>query len=373
MSISHDNLLDRLLQYAPWAAAALVGVCVTALVARVASNAGSGSEPAAIAQSAGEANDVSPKQPAAPPHVALRPENATDGEGRRTASAKQSNQASTGVGQRESMARRAPQDPQTPSSKSKLEMHGVRRGTPAPQPQPKVASKATTSTFIASSRSIAADVKSGAAGANAPEASGWGAVKRREKSGAGAESLDSRGYTSFFGIEARGQRFAYVLDRSGSMGEPANKPLRAAKAELLESLERLDGLQQFFLIFYNEDVRQFVPGPRARHFADDANKTAARRFVDSVQAQGGTRHFEALQRAINLRPDVIFLLTDGEQKDDLSADELTRLSRLNGGLSQIHVIQFAGAAYAGNSLVQLANENRGQHNYKNIREIKKER
>jgi hypothetical protein len=164
-----------------------------------------------------------------------------------------------------------------------------------------------------------------------------------------------------------------VLDRSGSMGEPANKPLRAAKAELLESLERLDGLQQFFLIFYNEDVRQFVPGPRARHFADDANKTAARRFVDSVQAQGGTRHFEALQRAINLRPDVIFLLTDGEQKDDLSADELTRLSRLNGGLSQIHVIQFAGAAYAGNSLVQLANENRGQHNYKNIREIKKER
>jgi len=76
-----------------------------------------------------------------------------------------------------------------------------------------------------------------------------------------------------------------------------------------------------------------------------------------------------LQRAINLRPDVIFLLTDGEKKDDLSADEIKRLSRLNGGLSQIHVIQFAPAPYAGNSLVQLAGENRGQHTYKNIREI----
>jgi hypothetical protein len=287
--------------------------------------------------------------------------------------AKQSNQAPLAVGQPRSNTRGAPQDPQTPNSKSKLEMRGVRRGPPAAEPQRKVTSKTTTSTFIASSRTISADVQSSAVRADSPTESGWQALKVREKSGANDESRDGRGYTSFFGIEARGQRFAYVLDRSGSMGEPANKPLRAAKAELLASLDRLDALQQFFLIFYNEDVRQFVPGPRGRHFADDSNKAAARRFVDSVQAQGGTHHFEALQRAIKLRPDVIFLLTDGEQKDDLSADELKRLNRLNGGLSQIHVIQFAGAAYAGNSLVQLANENRGQHTYKNIREIKIER
>jgi hypothetical protein len=367
MSISHDNLLDRLLRFAPWAAAALVGVCVTALVARVVSKSGSRSEPAAIAASAGAENDDSRSKTVTSPHVAFPPELATASEGRRT--------QAPAFGQRDSMARRAPPDPQTPSSKSKLEMHGVRRGPPAAQPQRKAAPQATTSTFIASSRSIAADVKSGVTGADVPETSGWHGRrgdKGRGKSGAGAGPLDTRGYTSFFGIEASGQRFAYVLDRSGSMGEPANQPLRAAKAELLASLDRLDSLQQFFLIFYNEDVRQFVPGPRGRHFADEANKSAARRFVESVQAHGGTRHFEALQRAINLRPDVIFLLTDGEQKDDLSSDELKRLSHLNGGLSQIHVIQFAGAPYAGNSLVQLANENRGQHTYKNVREIKTE-
>jgi hypothetical protein len=362
MCISHDNLLDRLLRYAPWAAATLVGVCAIALVARVVSKAKSESEPAEIVASADVTEKASQKQPATPPHVVLRPEMATASEGRRTT-------GQPAVSRRAGPTTRSPKDPQTPSSKSKLEMHTVRRGNPADDSQRKIATKATTRTFIASSRSIAADVKSVPAGADSLPESGWHALKVRGKSGAKAASLDPRGYTSFFGIEAGGQRFAYVLDRSGSMGEPQNKPLRAAKAELLASLEKLDSLQQFFLIFYNEDVRQFVPGARGVHFADEGNKSAARRFVDSVQAQGGTRHFEALQRAINLRPDVIFLLTDGEQKDDLSDDELKRLNRLNGGLSQIHVIQFAAIPYEGNSLIQLASENRGQHSYKNIREI----
>jgi hypothetical protein len=364
MSIPNDKVLDRLLRYAPWAAAGLVAVCVVALVARVVSSAGSTTQTAETVASAGETAGSTTKQAVAPPGIAFRPELPAALEGRRTAA---SNRTHPTVGSRPAAAR-LPKDPATPSSKSKLAMHTVRRGSPADDSQRKVATKATTRTFIAASRSSSPDVKS----SDARPDSEWQALKVRERSGVGAGSLDARGYTSFFGIEAAGQRFAYVLDRSGSMGEPANKPLRAAKAELLASLEGLDSLQQFFLIFYNEDVRQFVPGARGRHFADEGNKSAARRFVDSVQAQGGTRHFEALQRAINLRPDVIFLLTDGEQKDDLSDDELKRLNRLNGGLSQIHVIQFARAPYTSNSLVRLASENRGQHTYKNIRETKVE-
>jgi hypothetical protein len=298
--------------------------------------------------------------------MAHRPPNATDMAGNGVPAP---SQWPPPVGSPAVSARRAAKAPQTPSSKSRLEMHSPRRGTQAEVPQHETATKATTRTFIASSRSLSPEVKPDAVRTDSLDEAGWQGLQRHAKSDAKTALLESRGYTSFFGIAADGQRFAYVLDRSGSMGEPANRPLRAAKAELLASIEQLDGLQQFFLIFYNEDVRQFVPGARGRHFADVANKTAARRFVESVEAQGGTRHFEALQRAINLRPDVIFLLTDGEKKDDLSADELKRLSRLNGGLSQIHVIQFAPAPYAGNSLVQLASANRGQHSYKNIREI----
>jgi hypothetical protein len=189
-------------------------------------------------------------------------------------------------------------------------------------------------------------------------------------------AVTGQAHTSFFGVEAFGRRFAYVLDRSGSMGDPDNKPLSAAKQELLQSLARLADTHQFFLIFYNQEPTLFNPGGRRGRqlvFADDLNKEQARRFVQSVQALGGTRHYEALSRAIALRPDVIFLLTDGEPKDDLSAEELDRLTRSNGGIAQIHVVQFANTPYDGNSLVQLARENRGQHRYKSLREIVSQR
>jgi hypothetical protein len=184
-----------------------------------------------------------------------------------------------------------------------------------------------------------------------------------------APAAAGRAYTSFFGVEAEGRRFVYVFDRSGSMGEPANRPLQAAKDELLRSLEMLDSLHQFFLIFYNEEPRVFnAAGVRGRLvFATDENKESARGFIDGVQAQGGTKHYEALLIAVRLRPDVIFLLTDGEQKDDLTGEQLAHLRRLNEAIAQIHVIQFAGSPYANNSLVELARQNRGRHTYVDIR------
>ena len=71
--------------------------------------------------------------------------------------------------------------------------------------------------------------------------------------------------TSMFGVEAQGRKFVYVFDRSGSMGEPANRPLSAAKAELIQSLERLESVHQFHLIFYNTEPQVFNPtGVRGR-------------------------------------------------------------------------------------------------------------
>lgn len=176
-------------------------------------------------------------------------------------------------------------------------------------------------------------------------------------------------YTSVFGVEAEGRRFAYVFDRSGSMGQPDGRPLQAAKDELLKSLSRLDTVHQFFLIFYNELPRVFNPAvaPGRLVFATDDNKDSARRFVEAVTADGGTKHYDALLVAIRLRPDVIFLLTDGEPKDDLSDEELAYIRRLNDGIAQIYVVQFSSRQYEANSLVRLAKENRGEHTYLDIR------
>jgi hypothetical protein len=42
------------------------------------------------------------------------------------------------------------------------------------------------------------------------------------------------------------------MDRSASMGDPGGKPIRVAKDELLRSLDSLGDVQQFQIIFYNQ-------------------------------------------------------------------------------------------------------------------------
>ncbi len=151
--------------------------------------------------------------------------------------------------------------------------------------------------------------------------------------------------TKLFGLEAQGSKFVYVFDRSGSMGEHKNLPLRRAKKELLASLSDLTDRQQFYIIFYNHEPKLFDPGAAKNQlvFATDANKQRAKQFVSSISADGGTDHVAALSIALRLHPDVIFLLTDGEAEDDPSPEDLKRLERLNSGEASINVIQFAAA------------------------------
>jgi hypothetical protein len=177
--------------------------------------------------------------------------------------------------------------------------------------------------------------------------------------------------TKLFGLEAQGGKFVYVFDRSGSMGELGGKPLREAKHELLASLNDLDDRQQFYIVFYNEKPRLFDSGSSKGRlvWATPENKKDAARFVDAVTADGGTDHMSALVVALQLKPDVIFLLTDGEQQDDLTAEDLKRIDRLNGGTSQINVIQFSPAPRPDSTLIDLAKQNRGQHVFVDVKKL----
>ena len=58
--------------------------------------------------------------------------------------------------------------------------------------------------------------------------------------------------TGVFGVEGEGSKFVYVFDRSGSMQGFQGRPLAAAKRELITSLESLESVHQFQVIFYNE-------------------------------------------------------------------------------------------------------------------------
>jgi hypothetical protein len=166
---------------------------------------------------------------------------------------------------------------------------------------------------------------------------------------------DRTSETQVFGVTARGSRFVYVFDRSLSMQGPA---LAAAKRELLTSLSHLKPVQQFQIIFYNEKPKK-MPSPQLL-FADDDGRRQAESFVGSITAAGGTDHVQAIELALLLQPDVIFLLTDADEPP-LSTRDLNAIHQKNTAI--INVIEFktGSAAAKRSSLRQLAHQNRGEY------------
>lgn len=178
--------------------------------------------------------------------------------------------------------------------------------------------------------------------------------------------------TEVFGITGVGTKFVYVFDRSGSMTNYEGRPLRAAKMELNRSLEDLDSVHQFQIIFYNERPSIFRPNPRKAElmWGETENKLLARQFVDRIKASGGTQHLEALQLALGMTPDVIFFLTDADQPK-LTFGELQQVRRWNRGTT-IHAIEFGAGPQLGgdNFLMKLARQNGGQHAYVDVRRLR---
>lgn len=178
----------------------------------------------------------------------------------------------------------------------------------------------------------------------------------------------ARTRTSVFGTVGEGSKFVYVFDRSGSTGGPGRNALSAAKAELLRSLEDLDTVHQFQIIFYNEVPALFNPAgsPGKLAFGTPENKQRARRFIASITSDGGTRHDAALKLAIKLQPDVIFFFTDADEPR-LTARQLEEIHRWANGIT-INAIEFGTGPKSGGTsfLEKLARQNNGQYAYVDI-------
>jgi len=180
--------------------------------------------------------------------------------------------------------------------------------------------------------------------------------------------------TSVFGIDSEGFSFVYVFDRSASMASPSNLPLNAAKAELRASLNRLEDIHQFQIIFYNDRPTVFNPTgvPGKLSFANERNKLMAGRFIDSITADGATNHFDALRMALRLEPDVIYFLTDAEKEDALSDSQLAQIRASNRAGTTIHCIKFGhhDTPSQYEYLAKLAEQNGGRFTYVNVRTLR---
>lgn len=195
-------------------------------------------------------------------------------------------------------------------------------------------------------------------------------------SGAGdGTSGSGQGETNFYGLGGSGKRFVYVFDRSASMtvsipryseGYIVGKitPLLSAKEELWKSIQSLSEDLAFQIIFYNHFPVVFGSnGSTPQLFqAVEENKSAAKAFIDGVEGDGTTDHILALKEALQLNPDVIFLLTDGEYKDDPKLRDVRRMASLcNRKHVVIHVIHLVPKPRPGTTLIELAKRTGGQH------------
>ncbi|HUY36490.1 MAG TPA: hypothetical protein VMV69_27385, partial [Pirellulales bacterium] len=88
---------------------------------------------------------------------------------------------------------------------------------------------------------------------------------------------------SFYGIEAAGNEFVFVVDMSGSM---EGTRFRRARNELRRSIESLSSNQSYFVIFFSDDA---YPMPAQGLLPrTDKNLRATVRWLNLVQCQGPT-------------------------------------------------------------------------------------
>ena len=133
-------------------------------------------------------------------------------------------------------------------------------------------------------------------------------------------------------VEIGARKIVYVVDRSGSMTDSID----IVKNELRRSLLDLPGDGEFHVIFFSSGPPAEMP-TRRLVAATERNRLLAFEFIDSVVAAQGTDPTQALERAFAARPEVIYLLTDGEFDREI----VSLIRRLNAaGNVRVYTIGF---------------------------------
>jgi hypothetical protein len=120
----------------------------------------------------------------------------------------------------------------------------------------------------------------------------------------GGQGLGPR--SMFMGVAGTAIKIAFVCDASGSM---MNK-FDALRVELQKAVRGLRPIQQFSIIFFQEESAAVLDDHLL--LATESNKARAYAFLNNARAHGSTDVIPALQAAFEQKPELIYLLTDGD-------------------------------------------------------------
>ncbi|MBL8269892.1 hypothetical protein [Steroidobacter sp.] len=128
--------------------------------------------------------------------------------------------------------------------------------------------------------------------------------------------------TAFFGQQASGRRFAFILDMSGSM---AGTRWATCTRELVTSLQALSTQAQFFVVLFSSSTAE-PPGQSGWMDVTADNVASVIKWVSNIHPDGGTYPAPAFKRVFSLggKPDAVYFLTDGELYD-FDASDCARL------------------------------------------------
>ncbi len=192
----------------------------------------------------------------------------------------------------------------------------------------------------------------------------------RDPASAAAMSLksDSDASMNFCGVDGGGNHFVYLVDSSGSMGDA----FESARTELLRSINLLKPDQRFYVIFFDAEPDYMRLAsldhdePRSV-YATAENKHKLQRWARTIRMDRGRAPYDALPFALELNPDVIFLLSDGEfpQRIEDLLQDLNRVDNLfgdDGPISIVHTIGYHSRD-GESRMRRIAAQNGGQYRH----------
>lgn len=168
------------------------------------------------------------------------------------------------------------------------------------------------------------------------------------------------GRTSFFGRGAAAQQVVFVVDNSASMVEGR---METALFELSKSIGALDSRQSFYVLFYaDRAIPMFHPNPTQSLVpATLENKARLLQWLETTQIGPGNfqSQIEALEIAARLRPQVIYMLTDGDIRSSRAREYLLQPGRFGAPLHVFGMTVETAEQHA--LLVSIAQAQQGQY------------
>ena len=174
----------------------------------------------------------------------------------------------------------------------------------------------------------------------------------------------------FFGVKATGNTFVYIIDCSPSMRK--DNAFQAAKTEVFRSFASMKPKQRYYISFFGKEIEPLVlNGTEAEKYpiyATKENVLLTQEWMNRVLVQKeGWPPNDALEQAIAMQPDGIFMLFDGDTKVDV-AKFLRQVNRTDDILSEgspkvpIHVIHFFQEDFR-KQMMTVAQENGGTYRF----------